>query len=261
MTTLWTTSANNDIYDHEASFKKNGFIDWKQPTAASKLAVGDEMLIYRSGKIKEIQYLCRIEKVNMTPDEIVDDTEFWRDGIKPADRRYYRARLIRKVDGIGLTYGALREHGLRTNFENTLRLSSLGAGVESYVLSCLNETEPVDEDMTGYPEGAKETIVVNRYERDPRNRMACINHYGCRCQACGIDFGERYGPLAKGFIHVHHVVPVSELGDNYIVDPIRDLIPLCPNCHAMVHRLKVSIEDLRKQLNANTTVLEHKTIG
>lgn len=248
MTTIWTTSANNGIYDHEASFKKNGFIDWKQTTAASKLAVGDLMLIYRSDKIREIQYLCRIEKVNMSPEECIDDTEFWKNGIKPADQRYYRARLIRKIDGIGLTYNALKAHGLRSNFQNVLRLSSLGEDVESYVLACLNGTESIDDDMAGYPEGAKETIVVNKYERDPRNRKACIDYYGCQCQACGMDFGKMYGPLAEGFIHVHHVVPVSKLDNNYIINPVKDLIPLCPNCHAMVHHLRISVEDLRRQL-------------
>ena len=256
MNEIWTTPSNNEIYDHEASFTKNGFIDWKQTSAANQLTPGDLMLIYRSDPIKEIQYLCRVERVNMTFDEAIDDSEFWVNGVKPVDKRYYRARLIKKVDGIGLSFKALKDHGLTANFAGPMKLSSLGPEVEKYVISCLNTTEPDDNDMAGYPEGAKVTISVNRYERDSRNRKACIDHYGCRCRACGMDFGERYGPLAVGFIHVHHVVPVSELDDGYIVDPVKDLVPLCPNCHAMVHHIRISVDELRNQLETDPAVFD-----
>lgn len=89
-------------------------------------------------------------------------------------------------------------------------------------------------------EGAKQRTTVNRYERDPKARIACLAHYAdrggnVRCQVCNLSFLERYGALGKGFIHVHHLKPVSTVGDGYVVDPIRDLIPVCPNCHAMLH--------------------------
>ena len=58
----------------------------------------------------------------------------------------------------------------------------------------------------------------------------------CCCSICGFDFEKNYGELGKGFIHVHHIVPVSKIGPNYIIDPVKDLIPVCPNCHAMLHR-------------------------
>ena len=142
-------------------------------------------------------------------------------------------------------------HGLNENnkLQGSWRLSSLGTDVEDFILDSLIRTE--DEifdvrEMDGYPEGAKMTVVVNRYERDPRNRRACIDHYGCRCQACGMDFGETYGPLAEGFIHVHHRKPVSEMGEDYVVDPVKDLIPLCSNCHVMVHHLGVTPEMLKR---------------
>jgi len=64
---------------------------------------------------------------------------------------------------------------------------------------------------------------------------------------CGMDFVSRYGELGSGFIHVHHVIPVSKMGPNYIVDPINDLTPVCPNCHAMLHRKDppLEIEELK----------------
>lgn len=51
-----------------------------------------------------------------------------------------------------------------------------------------------------------------------------------------MSFDETYGMFAKDFIHVHHIKPLSEINEEYEVDPINDLIPVCPNCHAMLHR-------------------------
>jgi 5-methylcytosine-specific restriction protein A len=77
---------------------------------------------------------------------------------------------------------------------------------------------------------------VNAYERDPRARKACLAHHGTNCSVCGFNFESRYGKIGEGFIHVHHLVPLSEVGEDYEVDPIADLLPVCPNCHAMLHR-------------------------
>ena len=51
-----------------------------------------------------------------------------------------------------------------------------------------------------------------------------------------MNFEEKYGAIGKDFIHVHHKIPLSEINEEYIVDPVNDLIPVCPNCHAMLHR-------------------------
>lgn len=87
-----------------------------------------------------------------------------------------------------------------------------------------------------YPQEAVTRVEVNRYERDSEARRACIAHHGVNCAACGFSFEATYGDLGKDFIHVHHVVPVSQLGDGYQLDPLTDLVPLCANCHAMVHQ-------------------------
>lgn len=84
-------------------------------------------------------------------------------------------------------------------------------------------------------EGTTYQTEATAYERNPEARRQCIVHYGQRCVACGFDFGVAYGPVARGFIHVHHLVPLSEIGEAYTVDPIADLNPLCPNCHAVAH--------------------------
>ena len=102
-----------------------------------------------------------------------------------------------------------------------------------------------------FAEGVVRQVQVNAYERNRAARHACISHYGPGCVVCGLVFRERYGTLGEGYIHVHHLVAISEIGVSYKVDPIQDLRPICPNCHAIVHCRypPLSIEDVRKQLN------------
>jgi 5-methylcytosine-specific restriction protein A len=87
-------------------------------------------------------------------------------------------------------------------------------------------------------EGATKPTMVNRYERSPAARKACIEHYGTRCVVCGFDFGTVYGERGEGYIHVHHLKSLAEIGKEYVIDPIADLRPVCPNCHAMIHALE-----------------------
>lgn len=102
----------------------------------------------------------------------------------------------------------------------------------------------------GFPEGGKQTITVNRYERNRDARAACIEHHGLRCKACEVSFEERYGVYGAGFIHIHHLKKLSEIGKEYKVNPITDLVPVCPNCHAMIHRSAkpLTISELKKVL-------------
>lgn len=102
----------------------------------------------------------------------------------------------------------------------------------------------------GLPEGACVRVEVNRYERSRVNRANCIALHGDSCKACGFNFGESYGAYGDGFIHVHHILPVSRMGAGYVVDPFLDLVPLCANCHAMAHRSDppASVDQLRDLL-------------
>jgi 5-methylcytosine-specific restriction protein A len=42
--------------------------------------------------------------------------------------------------------------------------------------------------------------------------------------------------MMAGFTHVHHLKAISMVGPDYECDPIQDLRPVCPNCHAVIHR-------------------------
>jgi len=86
-----------------------------------------------------------------------------------------------------------------------------------------------------YVEGATTRVTINAYERDPRARRDCIDHWGTACSACGESMGDVYGGDVHGLIHVHHLKPLSSVRRPKSVDPIEDLRPVCPNCHAVIH--------------------------
>ena len=142
-------------------------------------------------------------------------------------------------------------------------LQQEAADVAAICLALVVVLLPLEEDDTvppalfelGLPEGAKTRVEVNRYERNPVNRAACIAIRGSICGACGLDFGKSYGSLGAGYIEVHHIIPVSKMTTDYVVDPARDLVPLCANCHAMVHRRDppVPLEELRSLLGRGST--------
>lgn len=102
-------------------------------------------------------------------------------------------------------------------------------------------------EVVTFTEGKRVQVSGYRYERDPHAREKCLDHYGNSCVVCGFNFGDIFGELGEGFIHVHHLVPISERDEEYEIDPIHDLRPVCPNCHAMLHRESppLSIDELR----------------
>lgn len=129
------------------------------------------------------------------------------------------------------------------NFWMTLLITSI---LPLLTTEHLND-EYNEPSVSGYPEGALLRTWVNKFERDPRNRAAALAIHGRTCVVCERDLAERYGPIGSGFVEVHHITPVSEVGHDYIVDPRTDLVPLCPNCHAIAHRKNppFSIHELR----------------
>ncbi len=106
---------------------------------------------------------------------------------------------------------------------------------------------------TFFTEGGRCTVLVNRFERNSQARGSCLAHYGLACAVCGMTFGRRYGGAMEGMIHVHHLVPLSSIGADYEVNPIADLRPVCPNCHAVIHRSDppLSIDDAKALLIAD----------
>lgn len=101
------------------------------------------------------------------------------------------------------------------------------------IISLMN-IEQIEDDQ--YYEGGLNRVETNRYERNPVNRELCLAANGYQCKICGFDFEKTYGIIGHNFIHVHHIDAVSTHKEEYLINPVTDLIPVCPNCHAMLHR-------------------------
>lgn len=118
------------------------------------------------------------------------------------------------------------------------------------------ETFPEEvADTQTYYEGATKQVKVNKYERSAGARKVCIARYGVSCFICGFNFKDFYGNDGEGFIHVHHLKPLSDIGEEYKLDPVKDLRPVCPNCHAMIHKRvpAYTIEEMKQLLYRNKT--------
>ena len=133
----------------------------------------------------------------------------------------------------------------------TMRPALAAALEEMGIVKNVESRLPEEIDVAEvFVEGAARQITVNAYERNPEARSCCIAHYGARCFICDFDFGELYGDILEGYIHVHHLRPLSDIGGEYEIDPIKDLRPVCPNCHAVIHSRKppFSVDEVKAML-------------
>ena len=114
--------------------------------------------------------------------------------------------------------------------------------------SFVSEQESVNAEKS-FKEGRSRDVTQARYERNPQARKVCLANYGFSCRVCNFNFEDTFGDIGREYIHVHHINPISEVGQEYEVDPIKDLIPVCPNCHAMIHskRPALTIEEVKER--------------
>jgi 5-methylcytosine-specific restriction enzyme A len=151
-------------------------------------------------------------------EEIPDNKtkNYWRDGVRIIDENVYKAI----IEPLGIN--------------------------DEY-----RDFDMVEDSYASYKtEGKKGYRYSSYYERIAANREAALSIHGYTCKACNFNFTDIYGDLGKDFIHVHHIKPISQSGET-VIDPKTDLIPLCPNCHSMIHRDKertLGIEDLKQIL-------------
>lgn len=151
-------------------------------------------------------------------------------------------------EDFGVPWNNLMGSGVHVSEEATLRLEELW---EDHLrgIGRLQQTLPEElPSLARFKEGAAKQILVNAYERNACARQECIDKLGLDCSACGFNFAAFYGEAGEGYIHVHHLRDVATIGEEYQVDPVKDLRPVCPNCHAMLHRTTpaMSIEALRE---------------
>lgn len=126
-----------------------------------------------------------------------------------------------------------------------LLLEQEGAGGEESEEAIIDLLANSDE---AEMEGKKLVSQHIRYERNPQNRKKAIQLQGHVCRICGFNYDKVYGAkLADNYIEVHHIRQLSE--GQQSVDPAKDLITVCANCHRMLHRRKtgtISVFELQE---------------
>lgn len=236
--TYWLISANGKLYDHASAFAKWGYIDWRQ---TGNYSIGDVVYIYCARPYQKIMYKTEVVQESMSFSQCTDDKVFWHnlnEYEKSKGGKYARLKLNEQADRKELSLPYLLKNGLKAHPQGPIKISD---ELVNYIDHYIEDTYATDffpecDIPRGTGEGAILTVQVNRYERSSIARRKCIEHYGCMCYICGLNFEAYYGEIGQGFIHVHHKRPLSEIGQEYTVDYKNDLIPVCPNCHAMLHR-------------------------
>jgi len=187
-------------------------------------------------------------------DETQQDKKAWYvnyqcEVLLPADDRLPVESLL--AGDLGVPWNKLMASGVQIPPESEEKLEELWRS-HLAAIGWQQEVTYVSPDEVWCPsrywEGSTQMVTVNRYERNAMAREACIEHYGARCAVCRFDFSRVYGEIGAGYINVHHLRDLAMIGEEYEVDPIQDLRPVCPNCHAMLHTEipAMTIEALRK---------------
>lgn len=252
-------SANPKVYNHEEAFKRMGFIDWYD-TISNSYKEGDIVYIYMTST-QQITYKTEVVKINLNKNTIQDYKDLWSDKNNYKNyKKYARLKLILELDSKKLNLQKLREKfDFRPPQTGKIQIQNIEfiKYLEKYSKTKANNEieemvypETINEE---YFEGAGCQVIVNKYERNRDAREECINIYGSSCFICGFNFEEVYGEIGKNYIHVHHIKPLNQIGKNYKINPKKDLIPICPNCHAMIHKKGnndvFSVDELREIIN------------
>ena len=178
----------------------------------------------------------------------------WEDAALRRQSQGYTERTLKSLTWRNLGFCFGQHFGKRTEEE----IRSIWAVLAShYERTRGSESTDLAEeiDAQALVEGVKKNVTVNAYERNSTARAQCLAAHGVECAVCGFNFGKRYGLVAEGFIHVHHLRPLSEIKISYVVDPKEDLRPICPNCHAVIHRHNppFTLGEVRDMLAARET--------
>ena len=255
--TNWIISADPNIYDYASSFEHYSFIDWRQ---RADFQIDDIVFIYANRPDSMIQYKCVVLAIDLTRENIRDDREYFKDQNayqSAIDGKFMRLKMIEQVYNTNLSFKNLMLNGLNGPPRGPLKINNR---LFDYIISNFSDNnqteifpEIINEDVPLF-EGLKKQVLVNKYERNSMARKKCLEFHKPICAVCDMNFGEKYGEIGHDFIHIHHLIPINRNeGMRYKINFEKDLIPVCPNCHAMLHRKingkEPTVDELRDLIN------------
>ena len=250
----WIIPYNRAFYKLDELFEKHDEVVWRNH---NRIEIGDVAFMYSSSPVQRLTYVMRVIEVGKNAVDKFDDSQYQGEEYTPASSSKNTRPILLKLeqrltDDMKLSFSDLRNEGLTSYLQGKTTVDGeLLAYIQDQISreTTLEASPDFINDASTLPEGAVMQVTINKYERNRSARERCIEAHGCRCVVCGIDFGQVYGEVGKGFIHVHHIVPLASIGKSYRLNPEKDLVPVCPNCHAMLHRpvngKLMSIQQLR----------------
>ncbi|WP_151706949.1 HNH endonuclease [Acinetobacter sp. TUM15064] len=249
----WLVTVNYDEFDLEKAFDALPKIYWKNSatTEGKGLQINDIVYVYVTQPISKVLYQFKVIGHADPSEYPLAQKAFWKDRTQLNSIKGYAVfEKLKKVDKATLSFDYFVENKLIRDApiqgRRTDRDKDSNDPIRIFLAHIVNEfnnelivtnyPDEADTENKSFPEGAKQTVQVNRYERNPEARAKCLEIHGTRCEICKMSFAETYGTFAKDFIHVHHITPLHQISESYEVNPETDLMPVCPNCHAMLHR-------------------------
>ena len=249
----WLVTVNYDEFDLEKAFDALPEIYWKNSatTEGKGLQINDIVYVYVTQPISKVMYQFKVIGHADPSEYPLAQKAFWKDRTQlNSIKGYVVFEKLKKVDKATLSFDYFVQNNLISGApiqgRRTDRDKAPNDSIRIFLAHIVNEfnnetiatdyPDEADLENKSFPEGAKQTVQVNRYERNPEARAKCLEIHGICCEICKMSFAETYGTFAKDFIHVHHITPLHKISENYEVTPETDLIPVCPNCHAMLHR-------------------------
>lgn len=249
----WLVTVNYAEFDLEAAYDALPQIYWKNSAISEGkgLQLNDIVHVYVTQPISKVMYQFKVIGHADKSEYPLAQKAFWKDKTQlDSIKGYAIFEKLKKINKATLSFDYFLQKKLVSDApiqgRRTDRDKAPNDPIRIFLDHIVNEfgndaleTNYPDEanvESKTFPEGAKQTVQVNRYERNPEARAKCIEFHKARCKVCDMSFAETYGSFAKDFIHVHHKKPLYEISEQYEVDPKNDLIPVCPNCHAMLHK-------------------------
>ncbi|KPI48644.1 restriction endonuclease [Clostridioides difficile] len=196
--------------------------------------------------------VIEMDKLENPRSRIIWKSKF-RDLLRSIFPEYYEKFLENKIEG-KTNLPKIRFIKLDSNNFNIEFIFT--AEIEDDVLEEISQDNPLNINTINIEleteirkEGKVKYVYGKQYECNPRNRIEAIKYHGTKCIVCGFDFEKTYGDRGKGYIEIHHIKPLSSVGEESNINPKTDLVPICSNCHRMIHRKKdnvLSIDDLKQ---------------
>ena len=213
-------------------------------------------------EIEKIQEKYKIDTNNILVPDIISTTSIINDTITQ-DEESINANINHEVL-LGDNQETSNNEVFQENTETNNTLTTILDGkeqsipqndiIEPFQEEDVNTVEPKQAQPTsGEAEGRKRDYYGFRYERNPQNRKKALEIHGTTCYACGFNYEKTYGPFGKDYIEIHHINPLAQQDSEVEINPETDLIPLCANCHRMIHHTKpcLSLEELKELIKQN----------